>query len=62
VAVCGRCNDDTSVTQGGDDKDDPNISLQSTAALGASPLHDGSGDESSLEETPHSPTFRLLMR
>jgi hypothetical protein len=36
--------------------------LQSTAALAKSPLHDGSGDESSSEETPSSPAFRLLAR
>jgi hypothetical protein len=41
------------------------MSLQSTsatAALATSPLHDGSGDRSSLEETPRSPIFHLLMR
>jgi hypothetical protein len=37
------------------------MSLQSTTALATSPLHDGSGDGSSLEETPRSPAFRLLM-
>jgi hypothetical protein len=37
------------------------MSLQSTAALATSPLHDGSGDGSSSEETPSSPAFRLLM-
>jgi hypothetical protein len=42
--------------------DDPNMSLQSTAALATSPLHDISGDGSSLEETSRSPAFRLLMR
>jgi hypothetical protein len=36
--------------------------LQSTAALAASPLYDGSGDGSSSEEMPSSPTFRLLVR
>jgi hypothetical protein len=36
--------------------------LQSTAALATSPLHDGSGDGSSSEETPSSPAFRLLVR
>jgi hypothetical protein len=35
--------------------------LQSTAALATSPLHDGSGDGSSSEETPSSPAFRLLV-
>jgi hypothetical protein len=35
--------------------------LQSTAALATSPLHDGSGDGSSSEEMPCSPTFRLLL-
>jgi hypothetical protein len=34
--------------------------LQSTAALTTSPLHDGSGNGSSLEETSSSPAFRLL--
>jgi hypothetical protein len=38
------------------------MSLQSTAALATSPLHDGSDDGSSSEETPSSPAFRLLMR
>jgi hypothetical protein len=60
-AVCGRRDDDTSVVRGGDDEDDPDMSLQSTTALGTSPLHDNSGDGSSLEETQRSPTFRLLM-
>jgi hypothetical protein len=50
------------VAHGGDDEDDPDMSLQSTATLATSPLHDGSGDESSSEETPHSPAFHLLMR
>jgi hypothetical protein len=36
--------------------------LQSTAALATSPLHDGSGDGSSSEETPRSPAFCLLVR
>jgi hypothetical protein len=35
--------------------------LQSTTALPMSPLHDGSGDGSSLEETPRSPAFRLVI-
>jgi hypothetical protein len=38
------------------------MSLQSTAALATPSLHDGSGVGSSLEETPRSPAFRLLMR
>jgi hypothetical protein len=38
------------------------MSLQSIAALATPPLHDGSGDGSSLEETPCSPAFRLLIR
>jgi hypothetical protein len=42
--------------------DDPDMSLQSTAALGSSPLHVGSGDGSSSEEMPRSPAFRRLMR
>jgi hypothetical protein len=42
--------------------DDPDMSLQSTAALATSPLHDGSDDGSSLEETSCSPAFCLLMR
>jgi hypothetical protein len=37
------------------------MSLQSTAALGTSLLHNGSSDGSSSEETPRSPAFRLLM-
>jgi hypothetical protein len=36
--------------------------LQSTAALATSPLHEGSGDRSSSEETPSSPALRLLLR
>jgi hypothetical protein len=62
AAICGRRDDDTLDAQGGDDEDDPDISLQSTAALAMSPLHDGSGDGSSSEETPRSPAFRLLLR
>jgi hypothetical protein len=50
------------VPRGGDDEDDPNMSLQSTAALATSPLHDGSGDGSSSEEMPSSPAFHLLMQ
>jgi hypothetical protein len=38
------------------------MSLQSTTALATSPLHDGSGDGSSSEETPSSPAFHLLMQ
>jgi hypothetical protein len=60
--VCGRRDDDTSVARGGDDEDDPDMLLQSTAALAMSPLHDGSGDGSSLQKTPHSPACILLMR
>jgi hypothetical protein len=62
AAICGCHNDDTSVARGGDDEDDPDISLQSTIALATSPLHDGSGYGSSLEETLRSSAFRLLMR
>jgi hypothetical protein len=58
----GRRDDDTSVPQGGDDEDDTDMLLQSTAALATSPLHEGSGDGSSSEETPRSPSFRLLLR
>jgi hypothetical protein len=36
--------------------------LQSTVALATSPLHDGSGDGSSSEETLSSPAFHLLVR
>jgi hypothetical protein len=49
------------VARGGDDEDDPDMSLQSTVALATSPLHDGSGDGSSSKETPHSPAFCLLI-
>jgi hypothetical protein len=35
--------------------------FQSTMALATSPLHDGSGDGSSSEETPCSPALRLLL-
>jgi hypothetical protein len=61
-AACGRHDDDTLVPRGGDDKDDPNMLLQSTTALATTPFHDGSGYGSSSEETPSSPTFRLLVR
>jgi hypothetical protein len=47
---------------GGDDVDNPDMSLQSTVALAMLPLHDGSGDGSSLEEPSRSPAFRLLSR
>jgi hypothetical protein len=60
--ACGRRDDDTSTPRGGDDEGEPDMLLQSTAALAKSPLHDGSGDESSSEETPSSPAFRLLAR
>jgi hypothetical protein len=62
AAVCGRRDDDTFVARGGDNEDDADISLQYTAALGTSLLHDGSDDGSSSEETPRSPAFRILMR
>jgi hypothetical protein len=57
----GRRDDDTSVSRSGDDEDDPDMSLHSTAALVTSPLHEDSGDGSSSEETPRSPAFRLLL-
>jgi hypothetical protein len=60
--VSGRRNDVTSVARGGDKVDDPNMSLQSTAALATSPLHDGSGNGSSLEEMSRFPAFHLLMQ
>jgi hypothetical protein len=62
TVVCDHRDDDNSVARGGDDGEGPDMSLQSTTALATSPLHDGSGDGSSLEETPRSPAFRLLMR
>jgi hypothetical protein len=62
LASRGRHDDETSAPRGGDDDDDPNMFLQSTAALATSPLHDGSGDGSSSKETPCSPAFRLLLR
>jgi hypothetical protein len=46
----------------GEDADDPDMSLLSTAALGSSPLHAGDGDGSSSEETLHFPALRRLMR
>jgi hypothetical protein len=61
TVACGCRKDDTSVLRGGDDEDDPDMSLQSTAVLAMSPLHDDSGDGSSSEETPSSTAFRLLM-
>jgi hypothetical protein len=48
------------VPRGGDNEDDNNMLLQSTAALATSPLHDGSGDGSSSDETPRSPAFLCL--
>jgi hypothetical protein len=62
LTACGRCDNDTSTPQGGDDEDDPDMLLQSIAMLATSPLQDGSGDGSSSEETPGSPAFRLLVR
>jgi hypothetical protein len=47
----GWQDDDTSAPRGGDDEDDPDMLLQSTAVLATSPLHNGSGDGSSSEET-----------
>jgi hypothetical protein len=61
LAACGWCDDDTSTPRGTDDEDDPDMSLQSIVALVMSPLQDGSGDGSSLEETPDFPTFRRLI-
>jgi hypothetical protein len=58
----GRRDDVTSTARGGDGVDDPNMSLQSTTILSSSPLHVGSCDRSSLEETSCSPAFRCLMR
>jgi hypothetical protein len=52
----------TSTARGGEVVDNPDMSLQSTAALGSSLLHITSGDESSLEETLCSPALRHLMR
>jgi hypothetical protein len=57
----GRRDDDTSTPWSGEDEDDPDMFLQSTAALATSPLHDGSGDGSSSEEMPCSPALRLLL-
>jgi hypothetical protein len=58
----GRRDDVTTTMRGGDSVDDPDMSLQSTAALATSPLHDGSSNGSLLEETSRSPAFCLLMR
>jgi hypothetical protein len=52
----------TSAAQRSKDRGDPYMSLQSTAALGSSPLHAGGGDGSSLEETLVSTTLRHLIR
>jgi hypothetical protein len=54
--------DDTSAPWSGEDEDNPDMFLQSTAALATSPFHDGSGDGSSSEETPNSPALRLLLQ
>jgi hypothetical protein len=62
TAACGCRDEDTSAPRGGNDEDDPDMSLQSTVALATLPLHDGSSDGSSSKETPSSPAFRLLMR
>jgi hypothetical protein len=62
AAAYGWRDDDPSALQGGNDEDDPDISLQSTAVLALSPPHDGSGDRSSLEETPRCPAFLLMVR
>jgi hypothetical protein len=62
AAICGRRDDVTFVAQGGDDVDDPNMLLQSTATLATSPLHDDSSDRYLLEQTSRSSAFRLLMR
>jgi hypothetical protein len=43
VAGSGCRDDITSTMRGGDGVDDPEMSLQSIAALGSSPLHVGSG-------------------
>jgi hypothetical protein len=62
-AVGSGCRDEvTSTAQVSDGVDDPDMSLQFTATLGSSSLNVGSGDGSSLEETPCSPAFRRLMR
>jgi hypothetical protein len=62
-AASSGCRDDvTSTMREGEGVDDSDMSLQSTAALGSSPLHVGSGDGSSLEETSCSPAFCRLMR
>jgi hypothetical protein len=61
MATCGYRDDDTSASQGGNNEDDPDMSLQSTAALATSPLHDGSGDGSSSEEMPSSSAFCLFV-
>jgi hypothetical protein len=45
ATICGCHDDDTSVARGGDDKDNPAMPLQPTAALATLPLHDGSGDD-----------------
>jgi hypothetical protein len=47
LVACGWRDDDTSVSRGGDDEDNPDMLLQSTAALATSPFHEGSGDGSS---------------
>jgi hypothetical protein len=62
TASSSRRDDVTSTTRGGDDVDDPDMSVQSTATLGSSPLHVCSVDGSSLEETPRSPAFHRLMQ
>jgi hypothetical protein len=57
TAIYSRRDDNTSVARGGNDVDDPNMLLQSTVVLDVSPLHDGSGDGSSLQESRAPPPF-----
>jgi hypothetical protein len=57
----GWRDEETSAPRSDEDEDDPDMLVQSTAALATSPLHDGSGDGSSSEEMPCSPALRLLL-
>jgi hypothetical protein len=57
AAGSDRHDEVTSTARGGQGVDHPNMSLQSTAALGLSPLHAGAGDGSSSKDTSTAPPY-----